>query len=119
MAGRLILLTSVINVIPSNHFQCFLDPKSVIEEFDKTRNSLLWNHDRGAHKLHHFSKDLAMKSKDSGGLGLKDLHYINTAFLAKKFWNLLLDKENLLFQVLQGKYLKSGEPLLQASFKQG
>lgn len=89
MAGRLILLSSVINAIPNYHFQSFLAPKSIIDEYDKLRNSFMSNHNRGDHKLHHFSMDLAMKSKAQGHLDLKILWHMTIVFLAKKFSRLL------------------------------
>lgn len=71
MAGRAALLTTVINSLPNLHFQSFLVPAIILDEFYKVRRSFLSNHLPGPKKMHHFSWELAEREKKFGGTWAK------------------------------------------------
>lgn len=105
MAGRLVMIASILNALPNYQFQAFLAPNKVVDHLNKLRNSCLWNHKSESRKIHHFSFDMAKIEQIHGGLGIKDLKRMNSAFLCKKFWNIMTHPTKLLSKLYAGKYL--------------
>ncbi|XP_026385030.1 uncharacterized protein LOC113280645 [Papaver somniferum] len=51
------------------------------------------------------------KPKDQGGLAFRDLEKLNLALLTKLAWRICTENENLMVQVLRGKYFNGGDIL--------
>lgn len=117
-AGRQVLTTSVLNAIPSFHFQLFYIPISAINNLDRVRRNFTWGHSYDSRKMHHANWDIIKLSKQDGGWGLKDLHFINMAFLGKQAWRLHHHNTSLAARVIQAKYHKTSS-LLQAKPQSG
>ena len=64
----------------------------------------LWGSSTGG-KIYLLNWDSVTQGKDHGGLGIKRMHNMNLAFMAKLGWRLLSDlKENKLWaQIVAGK----------------
>lgn len=48
-------------------------------------------------------------SKANGGIGLRELHSLNLALLAKQLWGLLEKPTSVIFNILKAKYFRHGE----------
>jgi hypothetical protein len=88
--GRQTLVNSVITAIPVYYMSVLSLPKRVITEIDKIRRRFLWH----GHKEHEAQKrpmyltnwKLVTRSKDMGGLGIRDLQDMNISLLMKWMW---------------------------------
>ena len=63
-----------------------------------------WGQVKNEKKLAWLSWDKMCMSKDSGGLGFRDLRSSNLALLAKQGWQLLTNSTSLFCQVYKAKY---------------
>lgn len=71
--GRLVLLSAVLDNVPTYFMLCFSLPKSVLEEIDKHRRIFFWSNDdsfSGAKCLVVW--DRVCMPKQAGGLGVKN-----------------------------------------------
>ncbi|XP_074304974.1 uncharacterized protein LOC141639890 [Silene latifolia] len=66
----------------------------------------LWGGDQDNQALSLVSWDMVTKEKDNGGLGLRSMRQVNTAFMAKLGWRLLSEPNALWARVLHHKYCK-------------
>ncbi|KAD2805669.1 hypothetical protein E3N88_39046 [Mikania micrantha] len=83
MGGRIVLLNSVLNSLPTYFFSIYKAPITVIERLDKIRRAFLWE---GAEKHTKIHWDKVVKPKKQGGLGIGSLRDINVCLLAKWWW---------------------------------
>lgn len=84
MAGRLIILKSVLESIPIYWLNLFKIPSAVIAKIDKIRKDFLWNGSNPNHrKLHLIKWDKVCKDKKIGGLGIASIKWKNLSLLAK------------------------------------
>ena len=82
----------------------YLMPKTVSGKIDKIRRTFFWQ-GGGTKKKYHLIKWIKIcKSKNKGGLGIKDLRVMNMSLLAKWWWK--LEQEQGLWQeLIHKKYL--------------
>ena len=82
----------------------YLMPKTISKKIDKIRRTFFWQ-GGGTKKKYHLVKWIKIcKSKNKGGLGIKDLRVMNMSLLAKWWWK--LEQEQGLWQeLIHKKYL--------------
>lgn len=56
--------------------------------------------------------------KNQGGMGFRDIHNFNLAFLTKQAWHLLDNLDSLCASILRAKYYPDGD-LLNAKLRKG
>lgn len=86
LAGRVILVSDILNSLPIYWFSVFKMPVSVSEKLDKIRRSFLWGEcsdKESKRKIHMLSWNKVVKKKSSGGLGLSSIQYRNASMLGK------------------------------------
>lgn len=110
MAGRLTLLQSVLEMIPSYAIQTTVFPAALCDELDKLTRKFLWGASGKARRFHSVSWDRVCKPKEEGGLGLKSAHLMNQAYLIKLGWRLVSNSTTLWSRILCAKYLRGSEP---------
>ncbi|KAL4272206.1 hypothetical protein GQ457_13G013010 [Hibiscus cannabinus] len=104
LAGRITLAKSVLQSIPIYVMQATWLPKGVCQEMEKLIRKFVWGGSNDRPGVALLPWGTVQRSPAQGGLGLKDLHDQNKAFLMKIGHSLLTDDDRLWVQVLKTKY---------------
>lgn len=107
LAGRQVLTQSVLSAIPLYSMQSTLIPKGICNTIKKMIRKFLWGSNGKKHGCHLVKWDTILLPKENGGLGLRSLHHMNLAFLAKIGWRMMTEKESLWVRVLNLKYVRT------------
>lgn len=85
IGGRVTLINATLTAMPVYMMQTFMMPKWVIKQIDKVRRRFLWHghKEQNARFMSLASWELVIKTKQQGGLGVKNLLTFNRALLAK------------------------------------
>ncbi|XP_022569212.1 uncharacterized protein LOC111212078 [Brassica napus] len=103
-AGKLVMLKSVLNAMPSHSMTCFKLPVSLCKRIQSAVTRFWWDSNSETRKMAWVSWDDLSQTKSNGGLGFRDFLRFNDAFLAKLRWRLLHHPDCLLARILFGKY---------------
>jgi len=74
--GRVTLINSVLDSIPTYFMSLFPMPAKVQNHLDKIRRDFLWEGNSKDHKFHLAKWAKVTMPKQFGGLGIKTWHYI-------------------------------------------
>src|ERR1044072_584443 len=116
LAGRVCLAKAVIAAIPTYTMQVFYLPRSVPEKTNKNMRSFIWGGSGGKKGWHLVGWKKIIKTKEEGGLGVRDMEGSNTTLLGKAVWSMIHEPGKLWVQVLTNKYLSTSS-VLQVSPK--
>ena len=87
IAGRLVLLNSILSSMPMHYMSVIRLPDWVINEIDKIRRRFLWKGASEQGKGYHLVDwQKVCKPKDIGGLGILDMRIFNQSLLLKWIW---------------------------------
>lgn len=104
IAGRVVLINSVITTMPIYYMSVFRMPKWVLQEIDQIRRTFLWQGvTQGQRKIHQAEWSLICRPKRLGGLGILEIENFNFALMAKWYWQWCSSEPRLwkgLFQTL-------------------
>lgn len=103
-AGREVLIKSNVQAIPTYAMQCFKLPESVLNNLTAMCRNFWWGQQGEERKLALIGWEKLCNSKDSGGVGMRDLGAFNLALLAKQCWQLVDNPLSFAATVLRGKY---------------
>ncbi|KAL4309954.1 hypothetical protein GQ457_01G030200 [Hibiscus cannabinus] len=103
LAGRITLAKAVLSSIPFYSMQSALLPRGVTDEIEKIIRSFIWGHS-DARGVNLVGWDVVCQPTVNGGLGIKNLHQQNLAFIMKVAFNLIRHGDHLWVRVLRGKY---------------
>lgn len=105
MAGRLVLLQSVLDSTPMYWFGLYKMPKKTIQLIDKQRRHFLWGGKTdGPRKLHLLNWDRLCTPKSVGGLGIAPLEARNNSLLSRWWWRFYSQRDQLWNKILASKY---------------
>ncbi|KAJ0757712.1 putative RNA-directed DNA polymerase [Helianthus annuus] len=93
--GRITLIKSVLNALPTYYLSLFKAPVKVIEELDKIRRVFFWGGSEEKAKMNWVAWDLTIAPVEYGGLGFGSLRDANLAMLAKWWWRFKSEKKGL------------------------
>jgi hypothetical protein len=110
-AGRGILISAVIQALPTYIMSCFLIPKGMCEKIEQASCKFWWGSTDNQKRIHWKAKKDIFKPKLAGGLGFRDMHLFNKALLAKQVWRLQTDPTSLLGLSLKAKYYPNSDIL--------
>ncbi|KAJ0477029.1 putative RNA-directed DNA polymerase [Helianthus annuus] len=98
--GRITLIKSVLNSLPTYYFSLFKAPLKVIESLDKIRRVFFWGGSEEKAKMNWVAWDKTIAPVEYGGLGFGSLRDANLAMLAKWWWRFKTEKDALWRQVV-------------------
>lgn len=91
LGGRTTLINSVLDALPTYVMSLFPLPIKVEERLNNLRRDFLWSGNKEGKGIHLVKWQNAQLSKQSGGLGIKNLGLQNRCLLSKWLWR--FDKE--------------------------
>lgn len=112
MAGREILIKSVLQAIPTYVMSCFRLPRSILDEVEKIIRGFWWR-GKKPRGISWMAWAQLCRPKSEGGLGFRHMDSFNLALLTKQAWRIMTRPELLLSRVMKAKYFPSSS-LLQA-----
>ena len=84
----------------------FILPSRICDDIDKFFKKILWKVDNTRSSRYNVAwKDVCMMKRE-GGLGIKSLHVMNEALMAKHLWNVLTDKDSIWVRWVKCQWLK-------------
>ncbi|XP_009789469.1 uncharacterized protein [Nicotiana sylvestris] len=86
MGGRVTLINSVLDSIPTYIMSLFPMPSKVQKQLDKLRRSFLWEGNSEGHKFHLVKWATVTQPRSLGDLGIRDLSKHNKSLLMKWHW---------------------------------
>ncbi|KAL0394947.1 UNVERIFIED_CONTAM: putative mitochondrial protein [Sesamum latifolium] len=101
--GRVVLIKSVLQALPTFVMTCFRLPDTLIREIEGMFANFFWSSGQEA-KIHWIAWRKMCKTKALGGMGFRRLKELNEALLAKQAWRVAMNPDTLLYRVLQHKY---------------
>jgi hypothetical protein len=96
LAGRKVLVNSVINALPLHYMQVFLLPQWLIKHIERTKRAFFWKGKGkciGGHCLVNWTR--VCLPIEHGGMGIRDLKIQNISLLLKWLWNLRTNQNSL------------------------
>ncbi|KAL0446234.1 UNVERIFIED_CONTAM: putative ribonuclease H protein [Sesamum latifolium] len=102
-AGKVTLIKSVIQSIPTFVMSCFRLPINICGEIESMAADFFWNN-KEKKRVHWLAWEKLCARKEDGGLGFRKLREFNTTLLAKQFWRIATNSDCLLSKVLKSKY---------------
>jgi hypothetical protein len=118
-AGRLQYITFVLSSIPVYYMSTVLFSKTFIHKINSIIRNFWWagvQAENPTNPIAFRSWDDICKTKNQGGLGIRDMELINKSLLINTAWNVITDKNPFLSNILKAKYYQNapfGLPLLQ------
>lgn len=109
MGGKATLVQSVLSAMPTYCLSFYKIPKKTIREIVKIQRNFLWGGSEDTYRIPWVSWDNICKTKEEGGLGIKNLGLFNKALLGKWVWRLVTEEERLWVRVIKSKYGVVGE----------
>ena len=88
IGGRLTLLNACLSSIPLYCMSMSLLPNTVIKKIDMVRKRFFWQGGGTKRKYHLVKWSRICKTREKGGLGVKDLRKMNISLLCKWWWKL-------------------------------
>ena len=84
--------------------QTVLIPKAVLKELEKLSRNFLWGKGDEGRRMHLIAWEKIKRNRDTGGLGIRDLHLQNKAFIMKLCWGIINQPQALWVRCLRAKY---------------
>ena len=106
LGGRLVLVQVVLSSLPVYWLGLAPIPILVLNKLRSLTFAFLWGSTGDKCRYHLVSWEHFSWPKDSGGWGIKNLHWFSIALRVKNFW-MVLQNYGLWHQVLIGKYLRN------------
>ncbi|PWA98441.1 reverse transcriptase domain, Reverse transcriptase zinc-binding domain protein [Artemisia annua] len=99
-AGRVILIKSVLESLPTYYFSLYKAPVAVVNKLESIVKRFFWGGSDEKNKIHWVAWDKVTKSKKDGGLGLSKLEECNNALVLKWLWRYRTENDALWRKVI-------------------
>ncbi|KAJ0895798.1 putative RNA-directed DNA polymerase [Helianthus annuus] len=93
--GRLTLVKSVLNALPTYYFSLFRAPVQVVKKLERLRRDFLWGSTPEHQRASWVAWNDIMAPKELGGAGLGSLKEANYALLAKWWWRFKMENDSI------------------------
>lgn len=100
IAGRLTLIKSVLDSLPTYYFSLFKAPMKVINILERLMRRFLWGGSDEVKKISWVAWDTVTKDIGDGGLGIAKLELNNNALIGKWLWRFLNDQQAMWRRVI-------------------
>ncbi|KAH0751395.1 hypothetical protein KY285_004543 [Solanum tuberosum] len=104
LGGRITMINSVLDALPTYVMSLFPLPAKVEDRLDKLRRDFLWLGNKEGKSINLVKWQTAQLSKKSGGLGIKNLGLQNRCLLSKWLWRFGKEGQALWKDVIVSKY---------------
>ncbi|XP_019267660.1 PREDICTED: uncharacterized protein LOC109244948 [Nicotiana attenuata] len=104
LGGRLTLINSVLDSLPTYMMSLFPIPAGVTQRLDRLRRSFLWQGNKEKRVVHLVKWKSLTIGKAHGGLGIRNLKNQNKALKMKWLWRYSQEIETLWSKVIKAKY---------------
>ncbi|XP_058754370.1 uncharacterized mitochondrial protein AtMg00310-like [Vicia villosa] len=104
MAGRVVLINSVLNAVSLYSLSFYKAPKKVLKDIVAIQRNFLWGGCEIRKTVNWVSWDTICKTREEGGLGVKNVEIMNVALLSKWKWRILMEKEAVWRDLLEARY---------------
>ena len=105
IAGREVMIKSVLQAIPSYVMSIFQLPAALINTIEKMINSFWWGHEHTSQRgINWLSWEKLSMHKTNGGMGFKDHTAFNLAMLGKQGWKFLTEPDSLVSRLFKARY---------------
>ncbi|XP_074293791.1 putative mitochondrial protein AtMg00310 [Silene latifolia] len=81
-------------------------PLGICRKIDSLISAFWWRKDLKRHSIHRLARDFLHQPRQSGGLGIKNVHLLSQSSLLKNLWRIHLNPTGLLAKYLVPKYRK-------------
>ncbi|KAJ0599393.1 putative RNA-directed DNA polymerase [Helianthus annuus] len=98
--GRITLIKSVLNSLPTRYFSLFKASSQVLRELERLRRDFLWGMTADQQKISWVAWESMILPKEKGGIGIGSLKDANIALLAKWWWRFKVDKNSIWRKVI-------------------
>lgn len=102
--GRLTLINSVLDSLPTFYLALFTMPSEVLDRIDKLRRDFLWEGNNKGHKFHLIKWERVIQPKYQEGLGIKNLVAHNKVMMWKWLWRFNMEETGLWREVIIAKH---------------
>jgi len=102
--GRLCLIKSVLTSIPLLYLSFYKAPTSVCDKISSIQRGFLWAWGKKSKYIAWVRWENVCKSKEEGGLGVKDIKKFNRALLTKWKWRMMSEEKGKWKEILVSKY---------------
>lgn len=103
--GKLVLIKTVAQAIPSYGMSCFLLSKTLCQDIERILNKFWWGskaNDNKGIKWHAW--EAMSMPKSQGGLGFRNLHGFNISLIGKHCWKLINQPQYLVARLFKARY---------------
>lgn len=107
IGGRITLIKSVLETLPTYYFSLFKAPLKVFSNIEAIIKRFLWGGSDDVKKLHWVSWEKVTLPKRQGGLGLSRMVWCNQSLLAKWVWRFRSEGQGLWVRVVQAIHSSS------------
>lgn len=104
MGGKLTLINSVLDGIPTYTMSLFRMPASIEKKLDSIRKQFLWDGNSDKKKIHLVKWQVVIEDKKKGGLGVRNLKLHNRSFLFKWLWRYTSGSEEIWQKIIDAIY---------------
>ncbi|MFS7897453.1 putative reverse transcriptase zinc-binding domain-containing protein [Helianthus anomalus] len=98
--GRVTLLKSVLNSLPTYFFSLFKAPAKVLDSLERIRRAFFWGGSDDNSYTSWLAWEKVIAPTEYGGLGFGSLRDANLAMLSKWWWRFKIDKNGLWRRVI-------------------
>ncbi|WMV29916.1 hypothetical protein MTR67_023301 [Solanum verrucosum] len=104
LGGRLILINSVLDALPTYVMSLFPIPPKVMKKLDRLRRDFLWHGCKEGKGYKLVNWQTTMHSREQGGLGIRNLRAQNNSLLLKWLWRYNGEDHALWREVIRHKF---------------
>uniref|UniRef100_A0A0V0IIW1 Putative ovule protein n=1 Tax=Solanum chacoense TaxID=4108 RepID=A0A0V0IIW1_SOLCH len=102
--GRLTLIKSVLDGLPTYMMSLFPIPKSIVKKINRMRRSFIWQGNKEKKGYNLVKWETLTLSRKQGGLGMRNLSIQNNCLLQKWLWRFCTEDGALWRRFIAGKY---------------